>query len=286
MKVLQVHNRYRFRGGEDAVFENTVALLRAHGVTVATLDKSSDAIGGSFISKALAVATGVYSPAAARAMGALLQQERPDIVHTHNLFPLLSPSVLVACRRAGVPVVMTVHNYRMSCPIGVHFRDGAVCEECRGGREYRCAANNCRGNMQESGAYALRGWVSNRLGLFKNNVTRFVAISAFLKDFLVAEGFPADRIDVVHNAITLPSTAAHAGDGRYVAFCGRLSEEKGIPTLLEAARQNPDIPVRIAGNGELRDALQRDAPPNVTFAGLLDRDALAALYELRKLLVR
>jgi glycosyltransferase involved in cell wall biosynthesis len=160
----------------------------------------------------------------------------------------------------------------------VHFREGAVCEECRGGREYRCAVNNCRGSLQESTAYALRGWVANRLGLFKNNVTRFVAISAFLKDFLVAEGIPAGRIDVVQNAITLPATPAQAGAGSYMAFCGRLSEEKGIPILLEAARQNPDIPIRIAGTGELREALERDAPANVRFLGQLDRNALAAHY--------
>lgn len=278
MKVLQVHNRYRFRGGEDAVFENTIELLRGHGVDVVALDKSSDVIGGALLRKVIAVATGVYSPGAARAMMALLERERPDVVHTHNLFPLLSPSILVACRRAGVPVVMTVHNYRLSCPIGVHFRDGAICEECRGGHEYRCLVNNCRGSLQESGAYALRGWVTHRLGLFRRNVTRFVAISAFLKDFLVADGLPADRIDVVHNAISLPETAADPGAGGYVAFCGRLSAEKGVAVLLEAARQNPDIPVRIAGTGELQEELARDAPPNVTFVGMLDRAALAAFY--------
>lgn len=278
MKVLQVHNRYRFRGGEDAVFENTIDRLRERGVQVSALDKHSDDIGGSLLRKAVAVASGVYSPAAARAMTSLLQAERPDVVHSHNLFPLLSPSVLVACRRAGVPVVMTVHNYRLSCPIGVHFREGAVCEACRGGHEFQCLRHNCRGSLQESGAYALRGWVSNRLGLFRDNVTRFIAISAFLKAFLVADGFPADRIDVVHNAIHIPATPADAGAGQYAAFCGRLSEEKGIPLLLEAARQNPDIPVRIAGTGDLLDALKREAPANVSFLGQLNRDALADLY--------
>lgn len=278
IKVLQVHNRYRFRGGEDAVFENTIALLRARGLDVVALDKSSDDIGGSFARKVGAVASGVWSRAAAREMAALLARERPDVAHTHNLFPLLSPSVLAACRRAGVPVVMTVHNYRLSCPIGVHFRDGAVCEACRGGREYRCLVNNCRAGLQESGAYALRGWVSNRLGLFRRNVTRYVAISAFLKDFLVADGFPAERIDVVPNTVSIPETAADAGAGTYAAFCGRLSAEKGIPTLLAAARLAPEIPVTIAGTGELLEELKRDAPPNVTFAGMMDRPALAGFY--------
>ena len=221
--------------------------------------------------------TGIYSPRAAREMQEAIARFKPDVVHSHNLYPL-SPSVLDACHAENVPVVMTVHNYRLACPIGVHFVRGANCERCRGNREYHCFLNNCRGSRQESLAYAARGWAATRLGWFKRNVTRYAASSQYLKDYLIDEGFPADRIDVVHNMIAIPDTQSDAGAGSYVAFCGRLSEEKGIPTLIEPARRLPDVSVRIAGTGELLDALKRAAPPNVAFIGMIYKPTLVAFY--------
>ncbi|HNT90079.1 MAG TPA: glycosyltransferase, partial [Candidatus Hydrogenedentes bacterium] len=236
MKVLLVHNRYRLRGGEDAVVETTLDLLRRRGDTALLFDKHSDDAAKGLARRARAVFSGIYSPASRREMARLLDQERPDVVHVHNLFPLLSPSVLVACRRAGVPVVMTCHNYRLVCPIAVHFIRGAVCDRCAGGREYWCFLWNCRDNRIESAAYALRGFVTRSLGLFLKNITLYLAISEFLKTRLIAAGVPEDRIEVVPNMISLPDTPVDASGGAYVAFAGRASEEKGIPVLLDAAR--------------------------------------------------
>ncbi len=285
MKVLQVHNRYRFRGGEDAVFENTLRLLKAHGMEACSFERSSQDMAGGLPRKVQAVFSGIYSPAAARDMAACLAAERPDVVHVHNLFPLLSPSVLTACRKAGIPVVMTCHNFRLICPIGVHFRQGKVCEECRGGREHRCILNNCRDSRFESAAYGMRNLLTRKLGLFKNNVTRFIAISEFLKGRLTEAGYAEDRIDVVYNTIALPETGVDAAQGAYAAFTGRLSEEKGIETLLAAAAALPDVPVKIGGVGPIEDKLKAMAPANVEFVGMLDKPGLAGLYRNARCLI-
>lgn len=278
MKVLQVHNRYRFRGGEDAVVETTLRLLQENGMEARLFDKASAEIPGSMLHKTAAVFSGIYSRAAAREMTTVLQDFRPDVVHAHNVYPLLSPSVLATARRAGTPVVMTCHNYRMTCPIGVHFIRGAICERCAGGREYWCLARNCRENRFESAAYALRNAATRALGLFKKNVTRYIAISEFVKRRLTAAGFPEDRIDVLYNMIAIPDTPADAGAGGYAAFTGRLSEEKGVDTLLAAAARLPEIPVKIGGLGPIEARLKQAAPPNVFFPGMFDATALAGFY--------
>jgi len=267
------------------VFEGTLRLLRAHGAEAASFEKASQDIQNTFAQKLQAVFTGIYSPASGREMAQVLAQERPDVVHIHNLFPLFSPSVLVACRKAGVPVVMTCHNFRLICPIGVHFQNGAVCERCAGGREYWCMMKNCRGNRLESVAYAMRGAMTRLFGLFKNNVTCFIAISDFLKQRLMAEGYPEDRIEVVYNTVAIPETASDAARGEYIAFTGRLSEEKGVDTLLAAAARLPDVPVRVGGVGPMYDVLKAAAPVNVEFVGMLDKAGLADFYRRARCII-
>lgn len=277
MRVMQVHNRYRLRGGEDAVVDATHALLQERGVAASLFTRDSGEMNG-LVEKAKSVVTSVRSAETAHSLAIELQSFRPDVVHVHNVFPLVSPVVFKVCADLGIPTVMTVHNYRLSCPIGVHFTHGAVCTRCAGGREYHCALQNCRGSRAESLAYALRGFATRLTGGFTRHTNAFIAISAFLKDKLVASGLPNDKVHVVYNMASAPESATDASQGGYALFCGRLSEEKGLDVLLEAARRAPDVPVRIAGDGELRATLEKTAPPNVAFLGLQDRSALAALY--------
>ena len=126
MRVLQVHNHYRIRGGEDAVVESTVRMLTRRGIDVSVLARNSETIGGSPLRKVYAFGSGAYSFSAATDMTRMIRQERPDVVHVHNLYPLLSPSVLVAASRAGIPIVMTCHNFRLICPIGIFIRNGLL----------------------------------------------------------------------------------------------------------------------------------------------------------------
>ena len=277
MRVLQVHNRYRLRGGEDAVVDATTALLNERGVETRLFTRDSGEMAG-VVAKARSVFTSIRSTDAAQAIADELKAFQPDVVHVHNVFPLISPVVFEVCAAQGVPTVMTVHNYRLSCPIGVHFIRGAVCTRCLGGHEYRCATQNCRGSRAESVAYALRGFATRARGSFTRHTTAYIAISSFLKAKLVESGLPPDKIHVVHNMANTPDTATDAAHGGYALFCGRLSEEKGLDVLLEAARLAPEIPIRIAGDGELRATLEKAAPSNVQFLGLQDRAALAKIY--------
>lgn len=278
MKVMQVHNRYRQRGGEDAVFDNTIRILRDGGIAVCTLERDSQAMPDTVTAKAGALISGVWSAAGKRAMHDALRAEQAEVVHIHNLYPLLSPSVLSACREAGVPVVMTAHNYRLTCPIGTHYTRGESCMRCVGGQEHHCFLRNCRGSRAESAGYAARAWAANHYGWYRDGVQRFLAISDYLKAHLITHGFDANRIDVVPNTVAIPETAGDPARGDYVFFCGRLSEEKGVDILIAAAHAAPEVPIRIAGDGPLRAALESAAPANVTFLGRLGGDELAAAY--------
>lgn len=276
MRTLHVHNYYRYRGGEDVMFERICSLLREQGHLVATYERQSGEIGG-ISTKVRAFASSAYSLSAKRDINAILSDSKPDIVHIHNLYPLVSPSVIEACAERDVPVVLRCPNYRLECPAGVLMRQGKICTLCSGGNEYWCALTNCRGSILESVAIATRNMLARMGGLFRH-VSVFVPPSTFVKSRLIAAGFPEDRIRVVPNVVPVPKFCADASKGQYVAFAGRLSAEKGIETLLEAAKRVPNIPVRIAGEGPLDGALRAVAPSNVIFVGRLAGDALAAFY--------
>jgi len=276
MKVLQVHNRYRVYGGEDSSFDGLVALLRARGVDVATFTKDSRDLGEGWGARVRASV--VFSRRSAREMTAELDRHRPDVVHVHNLFPLLTPSVLVACRERGVPVVMTCHNYRLVCAVGTHFRDGALCTLCTPGNEHWCAIKNCRGSWPESAAYALRTAIAQRFGLFRDTVSRFIVLSEFQGRQIAAAGIAPPAISVLPNAAPATRLAARPSTGGYAAFAGRVCAEKGIPTLLEAARRVPHVAIRIAGDSAGMPGIEATASPNVTFVGPVSHDAVDRFF--------
>jgi glycosyltransferase involved in cell wall biosynthesis len=278
LRIVQIHNQYRTgaAGGEPLVVKATGELLEKYGHYVRTLERDSRQIKdlGDRIS---AFMSGMYSWQAKREMGRVIEKEIPDVVHVHNLYPLFSPSVLVACRDRGVPVVMTVHNFALTCPIGLHLYRGVICERCTGGRSYWCILRNCRGNALESIAYALRSAVASGLRLFSENVTLFISPSEFVKQRLVRTGLRESRIVVVPNVSAAGDSAATPTGGQYVAFVGRLFPEKGGDTLVAAARHT-GLPVRVAGDGPARPGLAEGSPHSMEFVGRLDRARVAAFY--------
>ncbi|MDD5712649.1 MAG: glycosyltransferase [Smithellaceae bacterium] len=214
-----------------------------------------------------------------------IRQLRPDVIHVHNVYPLFSPSVLVAARNEGIPTVMTCHNFRLLCPIGTHFRKGKICELCAPGNEYWCLLQNCRQNLFESLAFFLRNWTARKMGIFRDNVTIFITVNPFLKERLCQSYLPEDRVFALPNMVPLPADTGNTGNGEYVAFSGRISPEKGIKVFLEALANNPELPGYVAGDCSSDPSLIADAPRNVKFAGRLDGGALESFYRRARFLV-
>lgn len=283
MRILQVFNQYRSPfSGEEVVVDRTIEMLRADGHHVELWMRSSREID-SLPGKIAAFCSGIYSPAAGREMLGRLTSSRTDVVHVHNLYPLFSPSVLVACQKAGVPVVMTVHNQSLTCPRADHLYRDEICERCFGGREYNCALQNCRGNLFESVAYAARSMYARRSRLFHDNITTFIALSHFAAGRLAVAGYDENRITVLPNMVTGVDAPTDPARGKYAAFAGRISPEKGLLTLVEAARRLPHE-IHIAGAGHLLESLEQDAPTNVRFRGRLN-DELESFYRQARFLV-
>ncbi|MCA9258223.1 MAG: glycosyltransferase [Planctomycetales bacterium] len=279
LHVLQLYNQYRsLHGGEETVVLMTDELIKRRGGKARLLMRSSRGLDESTLGKAKAFAGAFYNRSAFREVAKALADDRPDLVHVHNLYPLFSPSVLVACRRAGVPVVMSNHNYVLSCPTTHHLRKGSVCEKCAGGKDYWCALTNCRENWPESFAYAARSAFARQLGLFRKNVNAYIVLTDFAKRRLIQEGYDAERIFTLPNMVDLGTGPVDAAGGRYVAFSGRMSREKGVDVLLEAARRCPNVSFKLAGHGPLLESLQAEAPPNCEFLGKLEGTQMPDFY--------
>lgn len=276
MKVLLVHNDYGKYSGEEAVVDRMAAMLSAHGHEVAQLRMTSAGSRESLSGKIRGFAAGIYSPSGVKAMREALRREKPDVVNVHNLYPFISPAALKECRKAGVPVVMTVHNFRLICPTGLFMRDGGPCELClQRGNEWGCVRYNCEHSMMKSVGYAVRNTVARLTGAYRRNVTRFACITDFQRRKLISAGFAADRITVIPNAVDLGAGGEYV-QGGYVAYCGRLSYEKGYDRLMEVARRHPEIEFRFAGAQRLPDDQQ--LPDNVRLLGYVSGVQLEEFY--------
>ncbi|PWB82114.1 MAG: hypothetical protein C3F08_00455 [Candidatus Methylomirabilota bacterium] len=286
MKLLQLYNQYRsLFGGEETVVKRTAELMEKHGGEARLILRSSRGLDRSPLGRAQAFVSGVFNPFSYREVAEYVKGYLPDVAHVHNLYPLFSPSVLVALRRAGVPVVMTVHNHFHTCPTANHLCKGRICERCVGGREYHCVLQDCRGNLFESVGYALRSMTARKLRLFTDNVTMVIALNQFAKERLVKAGFDEERVVVLPNMVEVPETPIDASRGRYVVFSGRMCPEKGVATLLDAARRTPEIPIRLLGGGPTLEEYSADAPPNATFLGQITGERVVEQYRGARFLV-
>lgn len=249
MTILVVHNRYRFRGGEDSVYESECAMLENAGHRVVRYEKTNGDIreNGLFRKLALAART-IWNPATFREIRALIRAERPDVVHCHNTFPLVSPSVYWAAAREGVPVVQTLHNYRLACLNGYLFREGAICEDCLGRAPWRGVCRGCyRSSRLQSATVAAMLLVHRAIGTYRRKVSLYIALTDFAKGKFTEAGLPARKISVKSNAFNGARTVEHIGrpdavespsfgaNGAIrVIYIGRLSREKGAEVLLRA----------------------------------------------------
>lgn len=255
-RVLMVHNAYQQRGGEDSVCEAEFELLRAHGHAVEMFGRHNDEVAQ--LSRIGLAAQTVWSTRTTEELTRTIERFRPDVIHAHNTFPLISPSLYWAAGRAGVPVVQTLHNFRLMCPQAMLLREGRVCEDCVGRLPWRGVARGCyRGSVAQSGVLAGMVTVHRALGTYRHKVTRYVALNNFCRDKFVQGGLPAERIRIKPNFIESherPSWEQRGGG----LFVGRLSAEKGVDVLADAVRRVPGGPVSVIGGGEL-EPLAREA---------------------------
>ena len=258
VKVVVAHNRYSSAqpSGENIVVDSEIAQLTGAGVTVVPFLRSSDEIADlGPVGKLALMGSPVYSRSTQRELSAMLERERPDVLHLHNPYPFLSPAVVRTAQRHGVPVVQTVHNYRQVCVNGLYFRDGHLCHDCRGrmvglpGVLHGCY----RGSKAQSAVMATALAVNR--GTWRR-LDRYIALTEAVADHLRGFGVSDDRITVKPNGVPDPGEPAPPGDG--FVYVGRLSDEKGVSLLLDAWERHPDGALgrlAVAGDGPLRAAV-------------------------------
>ncbi|WP_430936993.1 glycosyltransferase family 4 protein [Saccharicrinis sp. 156] len=280
MKILIIHNHYSKHSGEESVVYAQVDLLKKQGHEVITYYRKSSEIENMRLGKIISFFTAFYNPRSIKAIKGQMRLEKPDIVHVHNLFPLISPAVLPVIKKTGVPVVMTVHNYRLSCPNGLFFSQGSICEACTAdGKEFNCIKRNCEGSYYKSIGYALRNWWARKKKYYLNNIDAFACLTQFQKQKLINAGFDPEKIQVIPNMYNgLINRVRSEGEKRkYVAFAGRISPEKGIGLLFDTANKLPHIQFKLAG--AVREGYNLpDKPENVELVGMLDKEELKLFY--------
>ena len=289
MKILILHNRYKIIGGEEGVVKAEYTLLANYGHNVAVFEVSNDRIVGIWGKLSTAI-NGIYSLPSKQQVSDAIAQMEPDLVHVHNFFPLLSPSVYDACLEADVPVVQTLHNYRLLCPKAMPFRNGQICEDCFdrvipwAGILHGCYRNS---HIQSASVAAMLG-LHHWQGTWHKRVDAYIALSDFQKQVFVRSGLPAERFFVKPNFVFGSECPPDSARGDFALFVGRLSEEKGVEVLLDAYLQHHlTIPLKIIGDGPSRAALEQKAAglSQVTFLGRQDATVVAQMMQRAQFLV-
>ncbi len=266
-RVLVVHNAYRQAGGEDSVVADEVALLARKGHEVIELRRDNHDV--ETIGRASLAAQTLWSARTYREAQALLRRCRPAVVHVHNTLPLVSPSLYWACADAGVPVVQTLHNFRLACPQAMLLRDGRVCESCVGRTPWPALRHGCyRGSRAQTAVVVGMLALHRHLGTYRDKVSRYIALNQFSRGKFVQAGLPAERVVVKPNFADVARDDA-AGPRSGFLFVGRLSPEKGVDVLARAWGEGAGRSLRIAGAGTGGAALASAA--GVTMLGSVDQ---------------
>ena len=259
MKILLAHNYYQQAGGEDQCVAAEVAMLEARGHEVVRYHLHNDSIDG--MSRLQLASRTVWSRSAYHELRELIRTHRPRVAHFHNTFPLISPAAYYAARAEGVPVVQTLHNFRLLCPNALFFRNGRVCEDCLGKAiPWPGVVHGCyRGSRTASAGVATLLTTHRALGTWRKAVDVYVALTEFSRRKFLEGGLPVDRVVVKSNFVD-PDPGPGEGAGGYGVFVGRLSPEKGVETLLAAWKAlGGRLPLKIVGDGPLSPVVREAA---------------------------
>ncbi|MEZ5379050.1 MAG: glycosyltransferase family 4 protein [Acidimicrobiales bacterium] len=280
MRVLQIHCRYRFEGGEEAVVASEAELLAAHGVEVVQYQVENPESGGQ---AALTLAQSLWNRSARRAVDAEIERVRPDVVHIHNTWFTLSHSVFGAGHAAGLPTVATFHNYRQSCINSLFLRNGVACDDCRGHGPWRGAIRKCYRD-----SYVMSGIAAGTLAFHQqrktlaNELDVATVMTEFGADILVDAGLRREQVVVMPHGVHDPGPrTVHPSASDTVLFVGRLSEEKGPQFLVDAWMAAPPegLVLELVGDGPLDAELRAAAAgcPSIRFAGRIPRSEVERL---------
>ncbi len=283
LKVLLAHNYYLQPGGEDTAFSAEARLLRDYGHEVIEYVEDNRRIQA--LNKAsLAIQTVWSRPSCKRIIG-VLERERPDVAHFHNTFPLISPSAYDACRSAVVPVVQSLDNPRLICPSANFYRDGRLCQECLGKTPpWPAVMHRCyHHSAAQSGVITSMLTVHRVFGTWRTKVDCYLVATDFYRRKFIEGGLPEGLIQVKPHFVSPdPGPKPLGQGGSHALFVGRLDPEKGVQTLLRAWSQVGSIPMKICGDGRLRDWVLRFVEQNglggcVQLTGRLSAEQLTEL---------
>ena len=270
MKILVAHNRYHYRGGEDTVVDAEVNLLRRHGHEVLIYSRDNRELKS--MCRSEAALSVLWSRQTVCDIRSIQKEFQPDLIHAHNTFPLISPSLYAVAHALHIPVVQTLHNFRLLCPQAMLLRDGASCEACVGHWPWRALVHRCYRNSLTQTAMTTAMIATHRLrGTWVREVSRYIVLNQLCRDKFVQGGLPFDRMRIKPNFVESqgkPDWADRSGG----LFIGRLSPEKGLHTLAQAMRQLSSIQIDVFGNGPLQSLVE--STPGLHYRGFQDAATL------------
>ena len=279
MRILMVHNRYQIRGGEDEVCDAERRLLQAYGHEVDLYEEHNDRLAE--LNPIQTAVNTVWSRHTYREACKQLSQKSYDIVHVHNFLPLISPSIFYAAKDQNVPVVQTLHNYRLLCANALFFREGKICEDCLGATAPLAGVyHSCyRGSRTATGVVSAMNSVHHWMKTWSSMIDVYIALTEFARQKYIEGGIPEIKIRVKPNFVD-PDPGVGEGQGNYALYVGRLSVEKGLDTLLDAWQMMKDCPpLKIVGDGPLTDMVVQAMKQNPSIE-LLGRKSMAEVHEL------
>lgn len=284
MHILIIHNDYGVYSGEEVVVDKQKALFQSMGHEVSEFRRSSSGLRNTFSGNLKGFINGFYSQSAIRDIKHIIQSRKPDVSVIHNLYPFISPAILKHLKGAGIPIIMTVHNYRLICPTGLFLRNDGPCENCLHGSEWNCIKYNCEHSLPKSIAYASRNWYARKTRAYHNNVDIYACLTQFQIQKLTQAGYDKSKMTVIPNFVEVKNDYTFH-PGKYVAVSGRLSKEKGIELILKAAKNTPHITYMFAGSKRSDEMWQESIPDNCVFLGHLTPDEMRNFYSECKFLL-